>query len=104
MNVKRQTMNPKPLSPALFWDIDPSELDYDRNARQVIERVLTRGSLSDWFSIKEYYGVDRIKQEVVRIRSLDSVTLNFCSTYFDLPKEQFKCYSTPQSYRQLWNY
>jgi hypothetical protein len=92
------------INPALFWDIEFSELDYEKNARQIIERVLSRGSMNDWFEIKSYYGIMRLKKEVVRIRSLDKVTLNFCSKYFNLPKNHFKCYNTPQLYHQLWNY
>ncbi|MEI6823656.1 MAG: hypothetical protein WCL51_17125 [Bacteroidota bacterium] len=92
------------LNPVLFWDIEFSEIDYEKNARQVIERVLTRGSLNDWFEIKSYYGIERIKTEIIKIRSLDKLTLNFCSKYFNIPLEQFLCYNTPQSYQQLWNY
>jgi hypothetical protein len=92
------------INPVLFWDINFSELDYEMNARQIIERVLTRGSLKDWFQIKSYYGIDRIKNEIIRIRSLDKITLNFCSKYFKIQKKQFKCYNIPQSYQQLWDY
>jgi hypothetical protein len=70
------------INPTLFRNIDFQKLDYEKNARQVFERVITRGSLSDWFEIKSYYGKDRIKAEIVKIRSLDKVTFNFCSTYF----------------------
>ena len=92
------------INPALFWEIEFSELDYEKNARQIIERVLSRGSLNDWFEIKSFYGIERLKTEILRIRSLDKVTLNFCSKYFDVPKNQFKCYNIPPSYHQLWNY
>ena len=92
------------LNPSLFWDIEFSELDYEKNARQVIERVLTRGSLNDWYQIKSYYGIERIKKEVIKIRSLDKLTLNFCSKYFQIPQKQFICYNIPPSYHQLWNY
>ncbi len=92
------------LSPVLFWDIEFQELDYDKNARQIIERVITRGSLNDWFEIKSFYGIERMKKEVVKIRSLDSLNLNFCSKYFNIPLNQFKCYNIPPSYQQLWSY
>jgi hypothetical protein len=92
------------INPALFWDIEFDDLDCEKNARQIIERVLTRGSLSDWFEIKSFYGKDRLKTEIVKIRFLDKVTFNFCSKYFQIPKNQFKCYNIPQSYQQLWNY
>ncbi len=92
------------LSKTLFWDTDISQIDYEKNARHIIERVLLRGTLDDWFAIKKYYGVERIRQEVVKIRYLDKVTLNFCSKYFKIPKNQFKCYNTEPSIRKLWDY
>lgn len=84
----------KDLSTNLFWDINPVELDFQKNARQIIERVITRGSLEDWYVIRDYYGVEKIKQEVIMIRSLDPVTLNFWSLMFDVPKEKFRSNET----------
>ena len=89
----------------LFWDIDEETLDVEKNTRFIIERVLTRGRLSDWRKLVELYGLDGIKKEVVNIRYLDAITLNFCSTFFGLPKTQFRCYNQPQSIiQQLWPY
>lgn len=92
------------LNPNLFWDIDILELDYEKNARQIIERVVNRGSMNDWFEMKYYYGFDRIKEEIFKIRYLDKITLNFLSNFFKISKNKFKCYNTPQSYQKLWNY
>ena len=92
------------LSNTLFWDTDISKVDFEKNAGHIIERVLQRGMLKDWFEIKKFYGVDRLKKEIVQIRYLDKISLNYCSKYFKIPKEQFKCYNTEQSIRQLWNY
>ncbi len=92
------------LSKTLFWDTDINKVDYDKNARHIIERVLQRGMLSDWFEIKNYYGLERIKVEILQIRYLDKLSLNFCSKYFQISKEQFKCYNTEQSIQKLWNY
>lgn len=92
------------LSKTIFWDTDINKIDYEKNARIIIERVLIRGMLSDWFEIKKFYGTERIKNEILKIRYLDKVTLNFCCKYFNLSKEQFRCYNTEPSIRQLWNY
>jgi len=43
------------LTETLFWDTDISKLDYDKNARHIIERVIHSGMLSDWHEIKLYY-------------------------------------------------
>ena len=74
------------------------------NRRFIIERVLTRGRMSDWWVLIHLYSFDVIKTEVVQIRYLDKVTLNFCSTFFHLPKTAFRCYNQPQSIQQLWQY
>jgi hypothetical protein len=92
------------LPPSLFWDSDFTKLDYDRQARAIIARVVMRGSLEDWFEIKRYYGLERIKTEIVQVRYLDKLTLSFCSVYFNIPKEQFRCYNTDPSIQKLWNF
>jgi len=92
------------LSENLFWDVDIENIDYEKYSQHIINRVLLRGNLNDWFEIKNFYGVNRIKNEAQQMRYLDQRTLSFCSTYFNLPKTQFKCYNTPQSIQQLWDY
>ncbi|OWY25614.1 hypothetical protein C7N43_20420 [Sphingobacteriales bacterium UPWRP_1] len=92
------------LNKALFWDIDINELDYNKHARFVIERVLTRGNLQDWQALKSFYGLEKIEAEALQIRYLDKITLNFCHTFFGIPKAKFRCYNTEPSIRQLWNY
>lgn len=92
------------LNRSLFWDIDFETIDYEKHAQFIINRVLMRGNLKDWYEIKNYYGLERIKQEVLQMKYLDKITLNFCSVYFNLPKTEFKCYNTPPSTRELWNF
>jgi hypothetical protein len=92
------------LSNHLFWDVDQAEIDEGKHCRFIIERVLTRGTLDDWNEIKKIYGKEKIKTEVLKIRHLDKVTLSFCSTYFNLPKETFRCYKLKQSIPIHWNY
>ena len=91
------------LRKALFWDIKPESIDFDKHVRYVVERVLTRGNCSDWSELRKFYGLERIKSEIIQVRYLDRITLSFCSAYFNIPKEKFRCYNTKQSTQQLWN-
>jgi hypothetical protein len=93
-----------PFHRSLFWDTEFEQIDYERNAPYIIGRVLMRGNLQDWYDLKELYGLEKIKREAMQIRYLDKKTLNFCSTYFDIPKEQFRCYTIMQSIQAPWNY
>ena len=80
------------LSKHLFWDIEFNKLDIEANARFIIERVVSRGDISDWNAIKELYGLAKIKNEVIGIRSMDAKTLSFLSSYFQLSMNSFRCY------------
>lgn len=85
------------LSKVLFWDTDYTQIDYQKHARYVIERVVMYGNVRDWRAIKEYYGKRKIKQEVLQSRYLDEKSLNFLCCIFNLPKEKFRCYIIKQS-------
>ncbi len=88
----------------LFWDIDINDLNLDKHVRFIIERVLTKGDLNDWFELKKTYSLNRIKQEVIQIRYLDKKTLNLLSLFFHIPKEDFRCYKIKQYLPEFWNY
>jgi len=92
------------INPTLFWDVNFETADYEKNAQFIINRVLMRGTIHDWNEIKAFYGIERIKKETLQMKYLDNKTLSFCSTYFNIPKQEFRCYNTPQSTKELWNY
>ncbi|MBN8823999.1 MULTISPECIES: hypothetical protein [unclassified Spirosoma] len=90
------------LSHQLFWDVDYGSIEWQEKYRFVIERVLERGTFSDWLEIKRYYGLEKIKNTVLQARWLDNTTLSFCSNYFHTPKEQFRCYMLKSSNPAPW--
>lgn len=92
------------LRQSLFWDCNLETLDIEKHKRQIIVRVLERGTLDDWQTIKELYGKETILKEALQARSLDKYALAFCSGYFDVPKEKFRCYSLIQYQKKHWNY
>lgn len=92
------------LNQILFWDTDVKKIDFQKNSRSIIERIITRGTINDWYELKKFYGLKKIKDEVINIPYLDKITLNFLSKYFSLPVKKFKCYNTKQYTKKLWNY
>lgn len=93
----------KDFSSVLFWDIDKENFDLDKNSKQFIQRVLEYGNWNDWLLIKQYYGMDAIKNSALAARSLDAVTLAFVSNLFEIDKKEFRCYRHRQSHPNLWN-
>lgn len=87
------------LRNVLFWDTDPALVDPDVHVAYVIERVARFGILREWKQLLAYYGEERIKKEVIKLRDLDIKTLNFLSVRFKIPKEEFRCY-TNQRFQQ----
>ena len=92
------------LSKILFWDVDFSALDPEKHASFIITRVLMKGTFKDWNEIKNIYGTERIKDIAVKTKFLDTLTLNFCSVYFTIPKEKFRCYIMKQLTTFPWTY
>jgi hypothetical protein len=90
------------ISKTAFWDVNFEDIDFEKNARDVIGRVLMNGKLEDWKTLNEYYGIEKIKSEIVQIRYLSDITLNFCSFFYKIPKEEFRCYKLKQSIPKLW--
>lgn len=92
------------FSSYLFWDVDRAKIDFAKSKAYVIDRVLSHGMLSDWETIKAYYGKDVIRDVALNMRYLDKRTLHFCVAYFDVPIEQFRCYKYGLSNPGHWNY
>ncbi len=84
------------LNPRLFWEFDYKRLDTEKNKSLIIERVITRGTLNELLSTINYYGVSAIKKEVIGFPQLDNYTFNFLHITFDIPKNNFKCYTKKQ--------
>lgn len=81
------------FSKTLFWDTNVERLDFVKSKSYIIERIVTRGDFSDWKKMCSIYSAAEIKECITRIKDLDPKTLNFCSIYFEVPKEAFECYT-----------
>ncbi len=97
-------LNDLHINDRLFWDTDIKSIDPQKNAQFIIGRVIMRGTMGDWTEIKRFYGVERIKSEMLSIRYLDKVSLGFLSSYFGISKDKFRCYTMNQSLPKLWEY
>ena len=84
------------LNTALFWDTDPQKLDYDKYARYIISRVVMFGRWLEWKEVLNYYGRDRIAEEMKNERELDIKSVHFLSLVLNVPLNEFKCYINKQ--------
>lgn len=92
------------LRPALFWDTDIRNIDLQKHKASVIERIVSRGRLEEFREMMSFYGREVVRRAVLEARYLDKHTLAFCSTIFDTPITEFRCYKLAQSNPAHWDY
>ncbi len=88
----------------LFWDIDMDRFDNILNKQLIIERVISMGDLHDLKILLHFYGLETIRQEIIKAAYLDNKTLTWVSDFLDIPKTKFKCFQKKQSDQAHWNY
>lgn len=77
-----------PFSSYLFWDAELTAIDLKKNKAYVIERVITRGHLSDFNRLITLYSFSDIVEALTMARQLDPKTAHFCSWYFNIPSTE----------------
>ncbi len=91
------------LSGTAFWDVNFEEIDFEKNALFVMEKVFNYGLWNDQIAIIKYYGKDRIATEIVQGAYFKKKVLSFLCLIFDLHPADFKCYTRRQSHLQHWD-
>lgn len=74
-----------PFPQNLMWDYPLENIDVKKHQRYIIERVMTRGKLEDFYIILTIYNTNEIIAALQKSKELDKKTANFCERYFDLP-------------------
>jgi hypothetical protein len=92
------------LTPTLFWDTDINTIDAQKHAPYIVDRVLQRGRMEDFKNTLAYYGKEKVGEIATHLRYLDKIVLAFCITYFNIPKNKFRCYTERQLHPTHWSY
>jgi hypothetical protein len=91
------------IRPSLFWDVDKNLLTEENNRTFIIERVINLGNLAEWNEIVKYYGLDIIKEEVLKAGDLYPKTISFIESYLEIPKTKLSCFIRKQLNQPQWN-
>jgi hypothetical protein len=90
------------ISKSLLWEYDLTNFDWENMKTVVMQRVIERGWMNDFYAaIKLYGGIDNVREIIKGIPVLSAKDMNFVCTIFDLKKEELKCYTRKQSRDQL---
>jgi hypothetical protein len=77
---------------ALFWDVDTDRFNEVTNRKLIIERVFCYGTVDELVRLLSFYGIETIRKEIRQAGSMDKKTLEFASTFLNIPKQHFRCY------------
>jgi hypothetical protein len=81
----------------LLWDYDLSNVDWNFMRVAVVQRVIERGWMNDFYAaINLYGGLDNFRNIIKEIPELSEKNISFVCNVFDLKKEELKCYTRKQ--------
>lgn len=93
------------ISKSLLWEYDLSDFPWYDMRTLVMQRVIERGWINDFYAaIRIYGGIASIKQIIKDIPYLSVKDMTFVCSVFDLNKEDLKCYTRKQSRERLLSY
>lgn len=97
-------MNIPAISKKAFWDIDFSELDFEKSSLYIMEKVFNYGGWDDQVEIMRYYGLPRIRKEIVNAGYLRKPVLSFLCAILQLQKTDFTWYKRMLLNPIPWSY
>ena len=84
VQLSTRTKPPGHFRPALFWDINAGELDFELHKKFIIRRVFERGNEAEIEAVINYYGRDQISSVLKDSKNLRYSALNAAGKYLDL--------------------
>lgn len=94
------------ISPTLLWEYNIKDPDWDwwRSRKIVVQRVIERGWLPDFYAaINMYGGIEAFKKIIKEVPVLSERDMAFVCTVFGLKKEELRCYTRKLLREKLLN-
>jgi len=100
---------PAPLPSFLnkyFWDVKPENIDPQKNASYVAERLLELGDFKEINWLLKTYGGEFLKQIVGKSRNLSLKSVNFYSLYFGINPKDIICLQKDyrKQHKTIWRH
>ena len=82
------------VSRRLLWEYDLSHFDWQDMRVVVMQRIIERGTTDDLYAaIRMYGGIENVREIIKQIPVLSDKDMNFVCNFFNLKKEDLKCYT-----------
>jgi hypothetical protein len=87
--------------PSLFWDV--AHVDPKSNQKFIIERILDLGDEKDFKWALDYYGRDKIVENLVKSKRLSQKSLLFWCRYFKINIQRCLGKQSTKKQSAFWN-
>ena len=91
------------INPSLLWEYDLTSFDYQQMRSIVVQRVIERGWINDWYAALNLYGIKGMGEAIKELPYLNNKDMHFVSTIFKIPLSEMKCYTKKQLAQVHWN-
>jgi hypothetical protein len=89
------------ISRSLLWEYDLTDFPWHEMRTTVIQRVIERGWMEDFYAaIRIYGGIEQVREIIKEIPQLTNKDMAFVCSFFNLNKEELRCYTRKQSREQ----
>ena len=88
---------------SLLWEFDLTRFDWNTMQSIVIQRVIERGRISDFYAVLNIYGLEGFKEGVRNISYLNQKDIAFVHTVLGIKKHELKCYTQKQLRQKHWS-
>jgi len=92
------------LSKTAFWDVDMEAIDFEAESLFVMGKVMNYGLWADIEEIMRFYGLERMRREVVDGAYYKKTALSFLCLILKLDESDFKAYQRRQARPSVWNH
>jgi len=87
------------LDKRIFWDIRFEELDYEKYANFIIERVFERGDVNDIRQVRRFYGDEKVRVALLNAKYMPEHKWGLLESIVNKPIADFKCYINSQLFQ-----
>ena len=88
---------------SLLWEYEIKDFDWQAMRDIVVQRVIERGKMEDFYAALNLYGLDSFKSAIKNIPFMNKKDISFVCNVFEIKKNELKCYTHEQLRHQHLN-
>lgn len=99
-----QSLHKPNLTKTAFWDVDWESIDFESDSLFVMGKVMNYGLWADIVEMLRFYGLERVRREVVHGAYYKKTALSFLCLILNLQESDFTAYQRRQARKPVWDH